>query len=178
MAELTTLARPYAEAVARMAADGNAWGRWSDMLATLKTVAVDPQVAALAVNPGVAAGQVADVILAVCGDKLDTQGANLARLLAENKRLAALPELARLFEEMKAVQEGILEAHVTSAFELSDQQLAGLVARLEQKFARKVTATQSVDAGLIGGVIIAVGDEVMDASVRGKLAEMAATLQA
>jgi F-type H+-transporting ATPase subunit delta len=99
-------------------------------------------------------------------------------LLTENKRLATLPEIARLFEELKAVQEGVLEAHVTSAFTLTGEQLAGLVARLEQKFGRKVTATQSVDASLIGGVIIAVGDEVMDASVRGKLADMAATLQA
>lgn len=178
MAELTTIARPYAEAVARMAADGNAWGRWSDMLATLVAVTTDPQMAALAANPGVAAEQVADVILAVCGTRLDAQGANLARLLAENKRLALTSELARLFEEEKARHDGVLEAHVTSAFELSADQLAGLVARLEQKFARKVTATQSVDASLIGGVIIAVGDEVMDASVRGKLAEMAATLQA
>jgi F-type H+-transporting ATPase subunit delta len=178
MAELTTIARPYAEAVARMAAECNAWGRWSAMLAALKAVCADHQVAALAVNPAVSTEQVAEVILAVCGDKLDAQGANLTRLLTENKRLATLPEIARLFEELKAVQEGVLEAHVTSAFTLTGEQLAGLVARLEQKFGRKVTATQSVDASLIGGVIIAVGDEVMDASVRGKLADMAATLQA
>lgn len=178
MAELTTIARPYAEAVARMAAEGQSWSQWSTTLATLQTVCADPQVAELAVSPGVATDQVAEVILAVCGSRLDALGANLVRLLAENKRLAVLPELARLFEEEKARHEGVLEAHVTSAFELTAEQMAGLVARLEQKFARKVTATQSVDASLIGGVIIAVGDEVMDASVRGKLAEMAATLQA
>lgn len=178
MAELTTIARPYAEAVARMAAEGQSWSHWSTMLATLESVCTDPQVAELAVNPGVAAEQVAEVILAVCGKRLDAQGANLARLLAENKRLAVISELVRLFEEEKARHDGVLEAHVTSAFELAADQLAGLVAKLEQKFARKVTATQSVDASLIGGVIIAVGDEVMDASVRGKLAEMAATLQA
>jgi F-type H+-transporting ATPase subunit delta len=118
------------------------------------------------------------VILAVCGDRLDQEGANLVHLLAENKRLTLLPQIVGLFEEMKAAQEGVLEARVTTAFELTERQLKGLVDRLEQKFDRKVVATQSVDPGLIGGVVIAVGDEVMDASVRGKLAEMAVSLKA
>lgn len=178
MAELTTIARPYAEAVARMASESGAWGSWSDMLSAVAAVCADAQVADLAGNPSVPSVTVAEVILSVCGSRLDAQGANLVRLLAENKRLTVLPELARLFEEMKAAQEGVLEAHVTSAFELTSAQLSGLVGKLEQKFARKVTATQSVDAELIGGVVIAVGDEVMDASVRGKLSEMAATLKA
>lgn len=178
MAELTTIARPYAEAVARMAAEANAWSAWSDMLKAMAAVSADPQVADLAANPAVPAATVAEVILGVCGKRLDVQGANLVKLLADNKRLAVLPELVRLFEDMKARQEGVLEAHVTSAFELTGAQLSGLVGKLEQKFARKVTATQSVDPALIGGVIIAVGDEVMDASVRGKLSEMAATLKA
>ncbi|HRH80834.1 MAG TPA: F0F1 ATP synthase subunit delta [Thiobacillaceae bacterium] len=178
MAELTTIARPYAEAVARMAAEGNAWGKWSGMLAALAAVSSDPQVADLAGNPAVPGDTVAEIILGVCGDRLDNEGANLTRMLVENKRLVVLPEMARLFEDMKARQEGLLEAHVTTAFELSGEQLSALVGRLEQKFARKVTATQSVDPELIGGVIIAVGDEVMDASVRGKLSEMAATLKA
>jgi len=99
-------------------------------------------------------------------------------LLAENKRLALLPEIVQLFEAVKAEREGVLEAHVTSAFELSAAQLAGLVAKLESKFGRKISAAQSVDAELIGGVMIQVGDEVMDASVRGGLANLAVTLKA
>lgn len=178
MAELTTLARPYAEAVARLAKAGNAWSAWSDMLGLLATVAADPQIRALAEHPDVTREQLTGVLLAVCGDKLTAEGINLVHVLVENDRLAALLEIARLFEEMKAAEEGVLEAHIVTAFELSPGQLAALVARLEARFGRKVTATQEVDPALIGGVVIHVGDEVLDASVRGKLSELAATLTA
>lgn len=178
MAELTTLARPYAEAIARMAKERESWSAWSDMLALLATVAGDERIRALAEHPDVTGEQLTGVLLAVCGDKLTAEGINLVRLLVENDRLAALPEIARLFEEMKAVEEGVLEARIVSAYELSPAQLAALVARLEARFGRKVNPTQEVDPDLIGGVVIHVGDEVLDASVRGKLAELAATLTA
>lgn len=178
MAELTTLARPYAEAVARLARAGNAWSVWSDMLALLSRVAQDENIIALAAHPDVTQAQLLDVLLAVCEKQLTAEGVNFLRLLVENKRLAALPEIARLFEEMKAAEEGVLEARIISAYPLSDAQLAALVARLEERFGHKVTATQEVDPELIGGVVIHVGDEVLDASVRGKLAELAAALTA
>lgn len=178
MAELTTLARPYAEAVARLAKAGNAWTAWSDMLALLGRVAQDENIIALAAHPDVTQAQLLEVLLAVCGKQLTAEGVNFLRLVVENKRLAALPEIARLFEEMKAAEEGVLEARITTAYPLSDAQLAALVARLEGRFGHKVTATQEVDPELIGGVVIHVGDEVLDASVRGKLAELAATLTA
>ena len=178
MAELTTLARPYAEAIARLAKAGNAWSTWSDMLALLTRVAQDENIAALAVHPDVTQAQLLDVLLAVCGKQLSAEGVNFVRLLVENKRIAALPEIARLFEEMKAAEEGVLEARITTAYPLSDAQLVALVARLEARFGHKVSATQEVDSALIGGVVIHIGDEVLDASVRGKLAELAATLTA
>lgn len=177
MAEITTIARPYAEAVARLAGEGNTWAAWSANLKLAATVVADPQVAGLAANPSVPAERVAELIIAVCGEGLNAEGANFVRLLAENKRFAALPEIAALFEEMKAAREGVLEAHITTAFSLTPEQLAGLVARLEAKFGQKVTADQTVDPALIGGVVIQVGDEVMDASVRGKLNDLAATLK-
>jgi F-type H+-transporting ATPase subunit delta len=121
---------------------------------------------------------VVEVVLGVCGDKLGAEGANLARLLVENKRLALLPEIVAMFEVLKAEQEGELAAHITSAFTLDAGQMAGLVAKLEAKFGRKVSATQSVDAELIGGVVIQVGDEIMDASVRGGLEALSVTLKA
>jgi len=176
--ERATLARPYAEAVGKLAAESKAWDHWSERLALLALVAGDEQIQALAGNPGIAAGRVAEVILAVCGDKLGAEGGNLASLLVENKRLALLPEIVALFEAFKAAQEGELTAHVTSPYELTSEQLAGLVARLEAKLGRKVTATQSLDAELIGGVVIQVGDEVMDSSVRGGLESLAVTLKA
>jgi F-type H+-transporting ATPase subunit delta len=178
MAEITTIARPYAEAVARLAKEGNSWQTWSDMLAVAAQVASDPQVAALAGNPGVPAERVAEIIVTVCGDRLNAEGVNFVHLLAENKRFGALPEITCLFEELKAELEGVLEAHIATAFPLSDDQMAGLVAKLEAKFGHKIEASQHVDPELIGGVVIQVGDEVMDASVRGKLADMTATLKA
>ena len=176
--ERATLARPYADAVAKLAGEGNAWGIWSDRLGLLALVAQDEQVQALATNPSVSAERVAGVILGVCGDKLGPEGDNLVGLLAENKRLALLPEIVQAFEAEKAAREGVLEAHVTTAFDLSEAQMAGLIAKLEAKFGRKINATQSVDAELIGGVVVQVGDEVMDASVRGGLASLAVTLKA
>lgn len=178
MAEITTIARPYAEAVAKLAGEANSWKAWSGMLTQAAQVAADPQVADLAGNPAVPSERVADLIVEVCGSSLDAEGANFVRLLAENKRFSALPEIAAMFEEIKAAQEGVLEARVTTAFELTAEQMAGLMAKLESKFGQKINAAQEVDASLIGGVVIQVGDEVMDASVRGRLASMAATLKA
>lgn len=176
--ERATLARPYADAVAKLAADGNAWARWSERLGLLAMVVEDDQISGLIGNPAVPAERLTEVIQAICADKLGAEGANLVGLLAENKRLGLLPEIVQLFEAEKAAQEGVLEAHITTAYELSAGQMAGLVARLEAKFGRKVSATQATDADLIGGVVIQVGDEVMDASVRGGLENLAVTLKA
>ena len=176
--ERSTLARPYADAVAKLAGESSAWSAWSERLGLLAMVAADDQIQSLASNPAIPAARLSEVILAVCDGKLGAEGANLVGLLSENKRLNLLPEIVQLFEAMKATQEGVLEAHVTTAFELSAAQMAGLLAKLEAKFGRKVTATQSVDSELIGGVVIQVGDEVMDASVRGGLENLAVTLKA
>ena len=176
--ERATLARPYAEALAKLAAEANAWGPWSERLALLAAVAADDQIQALAGNPAVDGDRVADVVLAVCGEQLGAEGGNLVRLLAENKRLALAPEIGAQFQVLKAAQEGELTAHITSAYELTAQQMAALVAKLETKFGRRIKATQSTDAQLIGGVVIQVGDEVMDASVRGGLEGLGVTLKA
>lgn len=178
MAELTTLARPYAEAVARLAQASDDWAAWSDRLALLAAVSQDAQIAALAAHPQLTPEQLLEVLLGICGDRLNAEGVNLLRLLVANKRLAVLPEIARLFEEMRAAAEGVLKARIITAYELSREQLAELVSRLEARFGRKVQATQEVNPALIGGVVIHVGDKVLDASVRGRLAELAATLTA
>jgi F-type H+-transporting ATPase subunit delta len=176
--ERATLARPYAEAIAKLAAMGNAWTAWSERLAVLAAVAGDAQIQELASNPSVDSARIAAVVLDVCGAQMGAEGDNLVRLLAENKRLALAPEIAALFETLKAAQEGELNAHITSAYPLSDAQMAGMVAKLEAKFGRRINATQSTDAELIGGVVVQVGDEVMDASVRGGLESLGVTLKA
>jgi F-type H+-transporting ATPase subunit delta len=178
MAEITTIARPYAEALARLAGDTDTWGRWSDMLSLGAGIVADAQVADLIRNPSVAAERVGDIVVSVCGDKLNAEGANFVRLLAENRRLTVLPEIARQFEVMKASRDGIMEARVRTAFELTPAQLDGLKTKLEAKFGRKINIAQEMDGSLIGGVVIQVGDEVLDASVRGKLGDLAATLKA
>lgn len=177
MAELTTIARPYAEAVARLAGAANTWDAWSASLALLSAVASDRQVADYAANPSVASERVAELIATVCGDKLGPEARNFLMVLAENKRFVVLPEIARLFEELKTAQEGTLDARISTAYELTPAQLAAVVARLEAKLGKKVTASQTVDPDLIGGVVIQVGDEVLDASVRGRISDLAATLK-
>jgi len=176
MAELTTVARPYAEAVAQLAHDGQSWQTWSDALALLAGIASDPQVLDMAHNPAIPDARVVELVLAVGGERLSADAANLVRILAENKRLPLLPTVASLFEEARAKAAGEVDAHITSAFPLDVAQLDGLQARLEARLGRKVQVTTSVDAALIGGVVIAVGDEVMDASVRGKIADLAVAM--
>ena len=176
--ERATLARPYAEAIAKLAAEANAWDAWAHRLDLLSAVAADEQVQALVGNPSVDGDRVAELVLAVCGDQLGSEGANLVKMLVENKRLAVAPEIAAQFQVLKAAQEGELTAHITSAYELTAEQLSNLVAKLETKFGRKIIATQSTDPDLIGGVVIQVGDEVMDASVRGGLETLGVTLKA
>ena len=176
--ERATLARPYAEAIAKLATSGHAWGAWSEHLALLTHVMADAQMQSLVGNPAIDGKRVADLIVSVCGSALTAEAGNLVQVLAENKRLALIDEISAQFELIKAQQEGELTAHITSAFPLSAEQLASLVAKLEVKFARKVNATQSTDAELIGGVVIQVGDEVMDASVRGGLEALSVTLKA
>jgi F-type H+-transporting ATPase subunit delta len=113
----------------------------------------------------------------VAGDKLDEAGKNLIKLLVEYDRLALLPEVVAAFEELKAQDEGVLEAEITAAAKPSDAEVKALVKRLETKFGKKIEASVKVDPNIIGGIKILVGDTVIDASVRGQLQELAYTLK-
>lgn len=177
MAESLTIARPYAEAAFGLARETNTLPSWSGALARLAAVARAPEVAALIGNPKLTEAQVASLI-ADGAAPLTAEQRNFAHLLAENERLSVLPEIAEHFETLRNGHEGTLDAQVTSAFPLTDPQVADIVRTLEGRFGKKVKATVLVDSGLIGGVSIRVGDEVIDASVRGKLAQLANALQA
>jgi len=177
MAEAVTIARPYAVAVFRLAKEKNALPRWSEMLALASAVVADPQMSALIENPKVSSRDVERLFLAVCGDKLDASGVNLIKLLIEYKRLAMLPLVTAIFEELKAQDEGQKAAEITAASKLGDAQIKNLVARLEAKFKSKIEAHVTIDPTIIGGIKIVVGDTVIDASVRGQLQEMAYTLK-
>jgi F-type H+-transporting ATPase subunit delta len=177
MAELVTIARPYAEAVFRLAKDGNAFAEWSRMLQAAGAVAQDPQMAALIVDPNVKASDVARVFLSVCDKALSDAGKNFAKLLIENDRLSVLPQIAHLYEDLRREHQNELEATIFSAHPLTDAQTRDLVSGLEKRFGRKVKATTQVDESLIGGARIVVGDVVIDGSVSGQLQKMASALK-
>jgi len=175
MAEAVTIARPYAEAVFALADAGGALAKWSQALAAMSAVAANADVRAAVGNPNLTPDQVYGLFAAATGD-LATEMQNLVRVLIENGRLGQLPEIRDIFEALKNEREGVVDALITSAFPLDKRQLAELVADLEGRFKRKVKPQVNVDPGLIGGVRMQVGDEVIDGSVRGKLAAMSAAL--
>jgi F-type H+-transporting ATPase subunit delta len=177
MAEALTIARPYAEAVFRLAKADNSLPAWSGMLQFTAVVADDERIRALLGNPEVSTKRLGELLLDICGDKLSDEGRNFMLLLVESKRVEVLPEVRDLFEQLKAQHEGVLEAKVASAFAMTDLQLKDLVAGLESKFKRKIEAKVNVNPELIGGVKVEIGDEVFDASVRGKLEAMSVALK-
>ena len=177
MAETRTIARPYAEAVFKLAKTSGTLPAWSEMLQLLAAIAMDEQIKVLIGNPKVPPRRLGELLLGICGDKLTDEGRNFVLLLAENSRVEVLPEVSEMFEQLKTRHDGVLDAKVTSAFAMSDAQLKDLVADLEAKFKRKIEAKVSIDPELIGGVKVEVGDEVLDASVRAKLEAMAVALK-
>ena len=177
MAENVTMARPYAEAVFQLAKTNNALASWAEVLERMAAVVTDTDMRACIDNPGLSSEDLVRLFLGVVGDGLPVEQQNFVRILVDNGRLGFLPEICALFVELKNGCEGIKEAQVASAFPLDASGLAKLVAELESRFRCKIQASVSIDPELIGGVRIAVGDQVIDASVRGKLAAMRAALQ-
>ncbi len=176
MAESLTIARPYAEAAFKLARDAGTLPAWSDALGRLAAVASNRAARELLGNPRLSVAQVAALVADTAG-QLSPEQRNFVQVLAENERLAVLPEITGHFEALRNAHEGVLEAQVSSAFPLSEVQLAEIVGTLESKYGRKVKAGVSIDPDLIGGVSIRIGDEVLDASVRGKLAQLAGALK-
>lgn len=177
MAELVTIARPYAEAVFRVAREAQAFAEWSGALARCAAVVRDPQMAALIADPNVRRDDLERVLLDVCGGDLPEPVRNFLKVLVENGRLGVLPQIADLFEDLRREHENEVEAVITSAFPLTETQTADLVAGLERRFGRRVRVSTQVDPGLIGGARITVGDVVIDGSVAGQLAKMASALK-
>lgn len=176
MAEIATIARPYAEAAFRFAEGSGATAAWSAALEKLAAVAESPEIAQLLGNPRISAAQLSELLASLSGDS-DAHLRKLVSTLVENKRVEVLPSVYRQFEALRNEREGTVDAHIDSALPLDDSQLAGLVAELENRFKRKIRPQVSIDAALIGGARVRVGDEVIDGSVRGKLASMAAALK-
>ena len=178
MAEISTIARPYAVAAYKLGKEQKALAKWSDMLGFATQVANDTKMQVYISDPKVVASDLQATFLKVCGEKLNENAQNLIKVLVEYGRLSILPAITDAFEELKAQDEGVLEAQIIAASKLSAAEIKDLVKRLEEKFGKKIEATVSVDAEIIGGIKIIVGDTVIDASVKNQLQNLAYTLTA
>ena len=176
MAEPSTVARPYAEAAFKLAEGSGALAKWSEMLAALATVSQDPRVRSAVGDPNLSDAKVAGLFISILS--LTGEGENFVRVLAENGRLGLLPEIRAQFEALRNEREGVVEADVYSAFELTKTQLADLLQRLEKKTGRKVKAKVQLDKELIGGVKVVIGDKVLDGSARAQLGALETALKA
>lgn len=177
MAELTTLARPYAKAAFEVALESKALDNWSKMLTLSSAIAKNAAVASLLKSPALSSEQVADSFLQVCGDELDAKGKNFIRLLAENKRLVLLPQISQLYEALKANQEKSVDVEITTAFEISSEISTKLANALQARLQRDIKLATRVDQSILGGAIIRAGDTVIDSSVRGKLSKLAESMK-
>jgi F-type H+-transporting ATPase subunit delta len=178
MAEISTIARPYAVAAYNLAKEKNALASWSDMLGLMSAVATNDDMHAYINDPKVIDSDLEATFLKVCGDKLNEHGQNLVKVLVEYNRMTIIPAITSAYEALKAQDEGVLEAQVISATKLSSKESGDLVKKLEAKFSKKIEATFSEDKEILGGVKIIVGDTVIDASIKSQLQSLAYTLSA
>lgn len=176
MSEFITVARPYAKAAFDFAVEHQSVERWQDMLAFAAEVTKNEQMAEL-LSGALAPETLAESFIAVCGEQLDENGQNLIRVMAENGRLNALPDVLEQFIHLRAVSEATAEVDVISAAALSEQQLAKISAAMEKRLSRKVKLNCKIDKSVMAGVIIRAGDMVIDGSVRGRLERLADVLQ-
>ena len=177
MAELATLARPYANAVFELAKREQTLETWARMLSFLAAAAAEPKVRQLLDSPELADEVKARQLIDLCDDELNDRGRNLVHVLAGNKRLGVLGDVQEQFEVRKAEEERVLDVEVVTAYELSAEQSEKLRSALQRKFDREVNLTGRVDESVIGGAVIRAGDTVIDASLRGRLDKLAETLQ-
>lgn len=178
MAELATVARPYAEAAFELARDEQALPAWSEMLRLAATIVADARIAAALDNPRLDTGAKESLLLSIGGDRFNGEARNFIRVLVEAERVMLLPQIAAMFETLKNEAEATAKATIESAFELSPSQVTELQQALEKRFGKKIETTVTVNPDLIGGARVTVGDAVLDGSVQAKLAAMHAQLRA
>ena len=176
MAERATIARPYAKAAFEYARDANAFAQWSQGLIAAAEIVADPRVAALTKSPQWTAANVVALITDVAGAKLDSGLQNFVALLAENRRLALLPEIAAHYEALRSAAENTVDVEVVSAVALDAAQQETLTLALSARLKRRVRMRTSVDASLLGGTTVRAGDLVIDGSLKGRLQRLATDL--
>lgn len=177
MVEVSTVARPYAQAAFSVAKTGN-MDQWTDWLASWSAVASHADIKSLVNNPKLSHQEVLDVFVSLSKTQAQAQAIQFLQALVENGRLLALPEIASQFAALRNQLEGAARAVITSAFPMNEEDVQKISSALEKKFGCKLKITVEVDASLIGGVCVAVGDQILDSSVRGKLDRMKIALTA
>jgi F-type H+-transporting ATPase subunit delta len=173
MAELTTLGRPYAKAAFAYAQGQSHLADWANQLEAASGIVAHPKIAQLLGDPAKTPAQLSAVLIEVLGADVNSGFANFVKVLADNRRLALLPTIQTLFNQLKANLEASVDVEVVSAFDLNDDQAAGLVAVLKGKLEKDIKVHTRTDSSLIGGVVIRAGDLVIDGSVRGRLNKLA-----
>lgn len=178
MADIATIARPYAEALSELAKD-NELANWSESLFELAQLAAHPDIASLASNPNVSNKQISELLIAGTKTSASEPIKQFINLVAQNHRISAIPEIALQFEQIKNHREGAAEVTITTAFPIDDAALETLLASLAKRFGgRNLRPTVNIDPELIGGVKVQVGDEVLDSSVKSRLQAMQAAMSA
>ncbi len=176
MAELSNIARPYARAVFELAKASADYSLWSEQLDMLAAVAADSNIGALFNNPRVSRHALAGVFTDICGDQLDGNARNLVRLLAQNRRLHALPVIAEQYEYLRAEAERTVQAELESALPVSDTQQQRIAEALSQRMGRRVELTVKTNEELLGGAVVRAGDLVIDGSIRARLEKLATAI--
>jgi F-type H+-transporting ATPase subunit delta len=176
MAEAISVARPYAIAAFDEAAKLGDFKGWSELLLAAADAVTHPEVSALISNPRVAKSQLEDLMLALCAAQASAAGRNFIKLLVENQRLVLLPEIAAMFEAMRAEAEKSVDVEVISAFDLNEAQKQKIAAAMKNRMGRDIRLSCKTDSALLGGVIIRAGDKVIDGSARTRLTDLATAL--
>ena len=176
MAEITTIARPYAQAIFKLASEKQALDAWADMLGLLAVVATDPDMQRMIDSPRVTSDKLAGLFIDICGDRLDADAQNFIKVLAENGRMMALAEIYNLYQTLKSEAEGAIQAQLITAFPATEAQKTSVLEALKKRFGRDIELECRTDATLVGGAVIRAGDMVIDGSVSGKLDKLAVAL--
>lgn len=176
MSELATLARPYAAAVFKCAQETGTTEKWSNSLAFISAVLNDEEISVVVDNPKVNKERLSALMLDICQEQVDEEGANFLKLLVQNNRLTLAPTIAELFEALKAESEGYVDVEVTTAYAFSTEEQQSFTSTLEKSLSKKVHMNVTVDKSLIGGVLVRAGDRVIDGSIKGQLQQLAKRL--
>lgn len=178
MAELATIARPYAEAAFALARESGALPKWADTMATLAAVSADAKVSAAVDNPKLSVAQKQAMFTTLLGDKLDAGTTSFINVLLDADRVKLLPQINEHFQALKRDNDNVARATIVSAFPLTEQQRDELKGALARRYGRQIEAVEAVDATLLGGAKIIVGDQVIDRTVIGQLNKMSRQIKA